>query len=438
MTIQRRTTQRGRGPLNGPSRQSMPESDVALASSSPDRQPTRRRFLRLGAVLGTAATGLGASSLRAQGPTQRFLGGGVSAYGERSSFETAARQVRAGRYPQAAGSRTPLQDLRGIITPSALHFERHHAGVPDIDPSTHHLLIHGLVDRPLVLTMDDLRRLPSVSRICFLECSGNSGGMWREATSTTPQSTHGMTSCSEWTGVQLSVLLREAGLRPGARWLVAEGADACRLTRSVPLEKALDDTLVAFGQNGEALRPEQGYPLRLFVPGWEGNISVKWLRRIELVDQPYMTREETSKYTDLMPDGQARQFTFMMEAKSVITNPSGGQRLAGVGHHQIRGIAWSGRGRVARVEVSTDEGRSWRPAQLQEPVLPLAHTRFSLDWTWDGSEATLQSRCVDETGHVQPTRDELIAVRGVRSTYHNNAIQSWKVAPDGTVDNVYV
>ena len=281
-------------------------------------------------MLGTAAAAFKTSLLHAQGSTQRFLGGGGSAYGERSPFETAARQVRAGRYP-SSGSRTPLQDLRGIITPSALHFERHHAGVPDIDPSTHHLLIHGLVDRPLVLTMDDLRRLPSVSRICFLECSGNSGGMWREATSTTPQSTHGMTSCSEWTGVQLSVLLREAGLRPGARWLVAEGADACRLTRSVPLEKALDDTLVAFGQNGEALRPEQGYPLRLFVPGWEGNISVKWLRRIELVDQPYMTREETSKYTDLMPDGQARQFTFMMEAK--------------VGHHEPLGWPAAGRRR---------------------------------------------------------------------------------------------
>ena len=401
------------------------------------RKRTRRGFLTLGATLGPVLATLRPSSLLGQKQAaQRVLGAGISPYGQRSRFETVTRLVRASRHPQAAGSRTPLQDLRGIITPSELHFERHHAGVPDIDPATHRLLIHGLVDRPLVLTIDDLRRLPSVSRICFLECSGNSRSLWGEATSTTAQSAHGMTSCSEWVGVPLSLLLREAGVQREATWLVAEGADACRMTRSVPLAKALDDTLVAFGQNGEALRPEQGYPLRLFVPGWEGNISVKWLHRIEIVDQPYMTREETSKYTDLLPIGKARQFTFMMEAKSVITHPSGGQRLPGPGYHQVSGIAWSGRGRVERVEVSTDGGKFWRRAELQAPVLPLAHTRFQLDWTWDGGEAILQSCCVDETGYVQPTREALIAVRGVRSSYHNNAIQAWKVAPDGSVENV--
>ena len=400
---------------------------------------TRRGFLKAGAALGAALATVRPSTVFGQVQAgARGLGNGVSPYGARSRFETATRLLRASRHPQAAGSRTPLQDLRGVITPSALHFERHHAGVPDIDPATHRLLIHGLVDRPLVLTMHDLRRLPSVSRIYFLECSGNSRSLWSDATSTTPQSAHGMTSCSEWIGVPLSVLLREAGVQREARWLVAEGADACRMTRSVPLDKALDDTLVAFGQNGEALRPEQGYPVRLFVPGWEGNISIKWLRRIELVDQPYQTREETSKYTDLLPDGTARQFTFMMEAKSVITHPSGGQRLPEPGYHQISGIAWSGRGRVDRVEVSTDGGRSWQRAALQEPVLPLAYTRFRLDWTWDGSDAVLASRCVDETGYVQPTRDALIAARGVRTGYHNNAIQSWNVAADGTVENVYV
>jgi sulfane dehydrogenase subunit SoxC len=247
-----------------------------------------------------------------------------------------------------------------------------------------------------------------------------------------------MTSCSEWTGVPLSVLLREAGVSAEARWLVAEGADACRMTRSVPLEKALDDTLVAYGQNGEALRPAQGYPLRLLIPGWEGNISIKWLRRLQLVDRPYMTREETSKYTDLMPNGEARQFTFAMDAKSVITRPSGGQRLDAPGFYQISGLAWSGRGRVRRVEVSTDGGRSWVEAQLQEPVLPLAHTRFRFDWTWDGSETTLASRCIDETGDVQPTRAVLVAVRGTQSSYHNNAIQGWRVRPDGAVENVDV
>ena len=400
----------------------------------------RRRFLQLSALLGGAMATLRPRALLGQESAPgRPLGSSVSAYGRRSHFETAERLMRTGRHPEAAGSRTPLQSLRGTITPSALHFERHHAGVPDLDPSTHRLLIHGLVDHPLELTMADIRRLPAVSRIYFLECSGNSGGMWgATATDTTPQSTHGMTSCSEWVGVPLSLLLREAGVSPQARWLVAEGADACRLTRSLPLEKALDDTLVAYGQNGEALRPGQGYPLRMFVPGWEGNISVKWLRRLELVREPYMTREETSKYTDPMPDGRARQFTFMMEAKSVIMHPSGREQLPGPGSHQISGLAWSGRGRVARVDVSTDGGRSWHQAQLQGPVLPLTHTRFRLDWMWDGDERILLSRCIDETGYTQPTRDALIAARGVRSRYHNNAIQAWKVTTNGRVENVYV
>ncbi len=400
---------------------------------------TRRGFLKLGAVLGPTFAALQPSVLFGQlQDAARTLGRGVSAYGARSRFETAIRLLRDSRHPEASSSRTPLQDLHGTITPSALHFERHHAGVPDIDPSTHRLLIHGLVERPVEFPLDDLKRLPTVSRIYSLECSGNSRTLWGEAGATTAQSTHGMTSCSEWVGIPLSLLLQEVGVRPEATWLVAEGADASRLNRSLPLTKALDNTLVAFGQNGEALRPAQGYPLRLFVPGWEGNISVKWLRRIELVDQPYMTREETSKYTDLLPDGKARQFTFVMEAKSVITYPSGGQQLSSVGSHQIEGIAWSGRGRVDRVEVSTNGGKDWHRAELQSPILPLAHTRFRFNWAWDGGETVLQSRCIDETGYTQPTRDALIAKRGLQSSYHNNAIQSWKVAADGTVENVYV
>ena len=399
---------------------------------------SRRGFLKA-ATLGSAAVVLRPSTLVGQEPSRRFLGDGVEAYGERSPFEASMRRVRESRWDQAAGSQTPLQDLRGSITPSALHFERHHAGIPEIDPAQHRLLIDGLVDRPLVFTMAEIERLPAVSRIYFLECSGNSRVKWSPAQpDTDAQAAFGMTSCSEWTGVPLSVLLREAGVSAEARWLVAEGADACRMTRSVPLEKALDDTLVAYGQNGEALRPAQGYPLRLFIPGWEGNISIKWLRRLQLVDRPYMTREETSKYTDLMPNGEARQFTFAMDAKSVITRPSGGQRLDAPGFYQISGLAWSGRGRVRRVEVSTDGGRSWVEAQLQEPVLPLAHTRFRFDWTWDGSDTTLASRCIDETGNVQPTRGALVAVRGTQSSYHNNAIQGWRVRPDGAVENVDV
>lgn len=413
--------------------------DRMTAPNKDSRTRTRRGFLKLGVGLSAAMATLKPSTLSGQQvPAGRPLGRGVSAYGSRSRFETAARAMRASRHSEASASRTPLQDLHGITTPSALHFERHHAGVPDINPARHQLLIHGRVDRPVIFTLEEIRRLPSESRVYFLECSGNSRSLWGEPGPSTAQSAHGMVSGSEWVGVPLSRLLEVAGVRPEAGWLVAEGADACRMTRSIPLEKALDDTLVAYGQNGEAIRPEQGYPLRLFVPGWEGNVSIKWLRRVELVDQPAMTREETSKYTDLLPDGTARQFTFVMEAKSVITEPSGGQQMGAPGRREIRGLAWSGRGRVERVEVSVDGGRSWRPAELQSPVLPLSLTRFRLAWTWDGGASTLASRCIDETGYVQPTRGALIAARGIHTSYHNNAIQSWQIAPDGTVENVYV
>jgi len=393
----------------------------------------RRNFLKSGAGVGAA---LAAGAARAQStdgqpapddPT-KAPGTLARAYGARSRFEKTVRT------PASTGtsSGAPLQDLNGIITPSSLHFERHHSGVPDIDPSRHRLMIHGMVDRPLVLTMDELKRFPSVSRIYVMECSGNG---FRNKGARTVQDAHGLVSCSEWTGVPLSLLLRETGVQSGASWIVAEGSDAAKLTRSVPLAKAMNDTLLAYGQNGEAIRPEQGYPLRLFVPGWEGNISVKWLRRIKVVDQPYMTREETSKYTDLMPDGKARQFTFEMDPKSLITYPSGGQKLGNPGFYEISGLAWSGRGAIRRVEVSVDGGRSWRDAQLQSPVLPIAFTRFRFGWTWDGSEAVLQSRCTDEHGDVQPTLTDLVKARGDHWSYHFNPIQSWKVGADGSVQN---
>jgi sulfane dehydrogenase subunit SoxC len=298
-------------------------------------------------------------------------------------------------------------------------------------------MIHGMVDRPVVLTMAEIKRLPSTSRILFLECQGNTQREWSAPFEKTVDGTHGLTSCSEWTGVALSLLLREAGVRKGAACIVAEGADASGNERSLPMAKAMDDVLVAYGQNGEALRPENGYPLRLLVPGWTGNINVKWLRRLKAVDRPYMTRMDVVGQPVLMPDGTARQLSFVMEAKSVITSPSGGQRLPGPGTHEIRGLAWSGRGLVRRVEVSTDGGKTWREARLQAPVLRFAHTRFRLDWRWDGREAVLQSRCVDETGYVQPPLAELIRVRGLNSHYFNNAIQSWKVAADGSVHNVH-
>jgi sulfane dehydrogenase subunit SoxC len=365
----------------------------------------------------------------------RALGAPVGPYGSRSHFERATRYVAPSTVPEEHASRTPLADLYGMITPTSLHFERHHSGIPDLDPATHTLTVHGLVDQPLVFTVDEIKRLPSVSQVHFLECSGNGNTEWKGGREPTVQRTHGLTSCSEWTGVRLATLLTMCGVKPSASWILAEGADACKMTRSVPLAKAMNDVLIVYGQNGEALRPEQGYPLRLLVPGWEGNINVKWVRRIKLLDRPAMTREETSKYTDLMADGTARQFTFDMDAKSVITRPSGGQTLPGPGVYEVTGLAWSGHGAISRVEFSADGGRTWSDAVLQDPVLPVAHTRFRARWEWTGAPAQLQSRCTDETGYVQPSLADLTRVRGVNSNYHNNAIQTWTVASDGKVTN---
>lgn len=361
-------------------------------------------------------------------------------YGLPSPYEaTVVRRLRAGTRPSptrlATASVTPLQDLTGIITPNGLHYERHHAGVPAIDPAQHRLMVHGLVERPLIFTMEDLTRFPSVSRLHFLECAGNSQTWGVPKPELTVQDTHGLLSCCEWTGVPLATVLAEAGIRPEAKWLLAEGADAAAMTRSIPLAKALDDALLAYAQNGERLRPEQGYPLRLLLPGYEGSTNVKWLRRIKLGTGPFETREETSKYTMVMPDGTIRQFNFVVEAKSVITFPSGGHLLKQTGFYEISGLAWSGSGKVARVEVTTDNGLTWREAALQEPILSKCLTRFRLPWQWDGGPAVLASRVTDETGYVQPSRDALLKIRDSRSYYHNNAIQSWQVAPGGAVTN---
>jgi sulfane dehydrogenase subunit SoxC len=394
---------------------------------------SRRSFLRAGAAFTAAVAASRARPALAQG---RAPGGPVTPYGSRSRYESNATRFS---YPspmrQRSASLTPLRELHGILTPSSLHFEVHHSGVPDLDPASHSLTIHGLVDRPLVFTVDELKRLPSVSRILFIECGGNSSSEWRGASDPDVQSTHGLTSCSEWTGVPLSTLLGECGVGRNATWILAEGADACRMARSLPMDKALDDVLVAFAQNGEPLRPEQGYPLRLLAPGWEGNVSVKWLHRIEAIDGPAMTRWETAKYTDLLPDGRARQFTFEMEAKSVITRPSGGDRLPGPGVYEITGLAWSGRREITRVHVTTDAGKKWIEAELQTPVLSRAHTRFRLSWKWDGRKTLLASRCEDATGFLQPYRADLVKARGLNSGYHYNAVQVWMVAADGQVTN---
>lgn len=392
-----------------------------------------RRFQRRGFLGFSAALATGLATLPAKA---RELGMPRSAYGQRAATETSERLFVPGATPGTGASRTPLQDQLGIITPSSLHFERHHSGVPQIDPAKHTLMLHGLVERPLVLSMDQIRRLPSTSRIHFIECAGNTAMDHIGQPGANPQRSHGLLSCSEWTGVPLKVLLEEIGVKPGARWVLAEGADSSRLNRSIPIEKAMDDVLVAYGQNGEALRPEQGYPLRLLVPGWEGNVSIKWLSRLELVNQPYMTRDEAAYYTDLMPDGKARRFSFVMEAKSVITRPAGEQQLDGPGYYDITGFAWSGRGAITRVEVSSDDGKTWIEAELVGPVLPKALTRFRCPWRWDGKPTSLRSRCTDDTGYVQPTREQLLAARGAFGSDHYNAIKVWHVKADGKVSHV--
>ncbi len=333
---------------------------------------------------------------------------------------------------------TPLQDLEGIITPNGLHFERHHNGVPQIDPKRHQLLIHGMVDKSLLFRVDDLLRYPMTSQLCFIECGGNSNAGWRtEPIQTKLGYFHGMASCSEWTGVPLKLLLDEANIKGRAKWLVAEGADASLMNVSLPLEKALDDCLIALYQNGERIRPENGYPMRLLVPGWEGVLNVKWLRRLHITNRPVMARNETSKYTELMPSGKARQFTFPMEAKSLITSPSFGYRLEEKGLYQISGLAWSGRGKIKKVEVSADGGKSWAKAALQEPVLDKCFTRFRIPWQWNGDKAVLKSRATDETGYVQPERNVLVKERGQHGYFHYNAIVSWKVDSNGEVSHVY-
>ena len=343
------------------------------------------------------------------------------------------------RVSQASVAFTPLQGMFGIITPSGLHFERHHQGWWDIDPRQHRLMVMGMVRQAKVYTMDDLMRLPAVSRIHFIECGANTGMEWGNVSVPSVQYTHGMLSCCEYTGVRLATLLADCGAdtRKG-RFLLAEGADGAGLTRTIAMERALDDAIVAWGMNGEMLRPENGYPLRLVAPGIQGVSWVKWLRRLKVGDEPFGSREETLHYVDLMPDGMLRQYTSIQECKSVVTSPSGGQVLLDKGCYNVTGLAWSGRGRVKRVDVSFDGGRNWRTARLETPVLTKALTRFNIDWVWDGSPAILQSRAMDDTGYVQPRINQLRAVRGTRSIYHNNAIQSWKVEQSGEVNNVQV
>ena len=420
-----------------------------MTASDPDTPSSisrRALIATAGAAAGTAALATLIPELGAQQATRQSVnppapavpadpsaipGAASEALNSRSQFEhpgQAPINVRSG------SSLSPLHDLSGTITPSDLVFQRHHNGIPTIDPAKHTLTIHGLVDRPMVFTVEELKRFPSISRIYFLECSGNGRGAFKTPRpEMTAQQVDGMTSNCEWTGVELKTLLREVGAQSSAKWLLAEGNDAARLSRSIPMEKAMDDAIIAWGQNGEPLRPANGYPIRLFLPGFEGNANIKWLRRLELGREPWMFRDETSKYTDPLPNDTARQFSFVLDAKSIITTPSYPGKLSGAGWWPIRGLAWSGRGKISRVDVSTDGGKTWTIAEIVGESLPKAHVRFQHMWKWDGQAARIMSRAIDETGYVQPTLAEYTRVRGPGTDYHYNAIRSWDIAANGAV-----
>ncbi len=418
------------------------------ATDSITHNPARRALLgrSAAAVAAVGAAGL-ATAGRAQAQalavpdSNRTMGRAIpeSEYGLPSKFEAHVKRRRSdvlvNKQNFSDWSMTPVHQQLGTITPNGLIYERHHNGVPEIDPQKHQLVIHGMVKQPLVFSMSDLMKYPSVSRFYFMECSGNGLTDWLKAASKTVQQTHGLLSCAQWTGIPVSTLLQEAGIQPGATWALAEGADAAAHARSIPMAKMLDDAMIVYAANGEMLRPENGYPLRLFIPGWEGNVSIKWLRRIKVGDQPWHLRSETARYTDPMPDGKWRQFSFEMEAKSVITTPSGGMNVR-PGDIEIQGFAWSGKGKIRAVDVTLDGGRTWREATLEAPVLDKCLTRFRLSWAWDGTPVSIASRAVDSTGYVQPTVEEIKKVRAITGfVQHHNGVFPWSINAAGEVKN---
>ena len=414
----------------------------------------RRSFLRGGAALAAAMTGYTVTQAAraaplADDPWSLVPGAITGPYEQRSRFEEKVVRTLTNPKgePRTQNARTPHHLLNGTLTPPGLHFVVAQSGAPDIDPARHRIAIHGLVRRPLIFTLDALARYPMVTRMTFLECGGNGAPLFSpQPIQATVQALHGLVSCSEWTGVLLSTLLEETGIDPQAKWLIAEGADTPTLTRSVPLTKARDDAMIALYQNGERLLPANGYPARLLLPGWEGNMNIKWLRRIKLTDAPGMTYPETRTYSQLLPNGKAYQFYFLQEVKSFITHPSPGLKMNGTGYYEISGLAYSGDGKIARVTVSADAGKTWAQAALQEPVLSKSFTRFRLPWRWDGGPAVLQSRAWDERGNAQPTRAEFVAQRGELKAVvpvvafpnqHFNGVTSWAVDAAGEVKHVY-
>ena len=427
----------------------MPEQKTGLINMQPVAAGgLLNRRLFLSRSLSLAAAGSFAVTSRAVPPTvpnySKVPGDSFRPYGEPSRFVLPTLKRSIGQpygelAPGAGASFTPLQALHGTITPASLHFERSHSGVPEIDPGKHQLVIHGLVKRSLAFDLDSLLRYPMVNRIMFIECSGNSFFQtFAEAQQLPVGMLNGLVSCSEWTGVMLATLLDEAGVDPKGKWILAEGADSASMSRSIPLEKAIDDVMIALYQNGEPIRPEQGFPMRLVLPGFEGNMSVKWLRRIKVTEGPTQSKDETSKYTDLLPDGKALQFTFVMGVKSVITRPSPTMIMGAPGFYEVSGIAWSGAGKIKKVDVSADGGKSWAAAAIQEPVLDKSLVRFRVPWKWDGAPVVLQSRATDDKGRVQDTREKWKAQYSPGNIYHYNAIQTWNVESTGEVKNAFV
>jgi sulfane dehydrogenase subunit SoxC len=420
------------------------KDDNSPTSASNNSQVSRRKFITsasvsvAGAVITSRAMGESLADVPA-----RQVGAPMSEYSERSKFVQISRIPEAGPGMRnvdpanAINAKTPLNKLVGVITPSDLHYERSHSGIPDLDPAKHRLLIHGMTKKDLVLTVDDLKAMPSVSRTAFIECTGNGWEDWKTADETlTVQDTHGLISTTEWTGVQLGFLVDLVGKDRRSTWMLAEGGDGAGVARSIPLtDEIMNEAIIAYGQNGEPLRPAHGFPIRLIVPGWEGNLSIKWLRRLKFSDEPFMTRWETAKYTQLMANGKSIQFQLRQGINSVITSPSGMMTIK-PGYNRITGLAWSGYGKIIKVEISTDAGKSWKVAQLNHPVLPKAQARFQMDWTWDGRPTKIVSRSTDEKGNVQPDRKSFIDRVGTNALFHYNAQQTWSIDESGKVKNV--
>ncbi len=432
--------------------------DEKISASEEKEVKSRRDFFKKAAQLSvgtvTAATILGPVEIKADDPAileeqpwATTLGDPVTKnrYGlpslyEHNNIRRNMKLLQSGNW-QASIAMCPIHESMGIITPNGLFFSRAHGGVAQIDPNKHRLMIHGLVEKPIVLTMDELKRYPSVTRTHFIECPANGGPEWRGPQFNSAQFAKGMMSCAEWTGVYLKTILKDIGLKPNAKWMLAEGGDSSHMGRTIPIDKVLDDAMIVWGQNGEALRPEQGYPIRLLLPGWEGNLCVKWLARLEFSDKPWYAKEETAKYTALKPSGKAIQHFYALEVNSIITSPCPEKPWTDIKKGQlveIEGLAWSGMGTIKGVDITFDGGKNWVKAELKGLVLPKAWTRFSYIYKYEGKPLLLGSRAYDDAGHIQPTVKQEREAMGVESVYHRNAIHTWEVTAKGEVNNVQV